>query len=571
MRLNFQQKLILSFFVIFTVFAVGIVVFEQKRARRYKTEALEERLDAYADQVSQYLLLNTRPQLDSLLRFMPTNLRLTLIDRSGKVLYDNGYPDPEEMENHSDRPEVAAAAIEGRGTFIRTSASVDRPYLYYAKDNGGSTIIRVALPYDIRVQSFLKPNNAFLYFMIALFLIGMGAIYYIGRYFGQSVKRLSNFSAMLNRHTDDILPAKFPDDEFGKVAARLAEDFRSIQKNEKQLAHEREKLLLHIQTSAEGVCFFAPDRKVAFHNGLFMQYFNMLSHNILFIGGDILNDPIFKSVADFLDNSDSDNYYETRIGAQGKDFLLRLNIFEDSSFEIILTDVTAQEKNRRMKQEMTGNIAHELRTPVTSIRGFLEILLDNEISENKSREYLERAYSQTKNLSELISDMSMLTRIDERQEAFDFTDVDTNKLLEKVCQDTALAREEKNISFRTDIPEGLTIRGNESLLYSVFRNLTDNVVHHAGESLDIEVKTIEIEDTTVCFSFADNGKGIADKSHLERLFERFYRVNEGRTRDMGGSGLGLSIVKHAVKLHGGSIVVRNRSTGGLEFIIRISK
>ena len=156
MKINFRQKLILSFLLIFTVFTAGIVVFEQQRARRYKTEALQERLDAYADQVSQYRLLHgTAAPMDSLLVLMPSELRLTLIDRTGRVIYDNAFADPGALENHAERPEVTEAVRSGSGTFIRTSTSNNRPYLYYAKDNGGSLIVRVALPYDM--QSF--PNK----------------------------------------------------------------------------------------------------------------------------------------------------------------------------------------------------------------------------------------------------------------------------------------------------------------------------------------------------------------------------------------------------------------------------
>ncbi|MDR1756522.1 MAG: two-component sensor histidine kinase [Culturomica sp.] len=562
MNLNFQQRLVLSFLVIFALFAAAIVLFDQGRIRRYKTEALQERLDAYAGEVSQYLLFRGGAPMDSLLRLMPSDIRLTLVERSGRVLYDNVVPDPDAMENHAERPEIRSAVRTGSGTFIRTSASNDRAYLYYAKDYGGSLIIRVALPYNIRLQSFLKPDNAFLYFIVGLFLIGLYFIYYTGRYFGRTVRHLRNFAASLDSTQNEVQAPKFPDNEFGEVAGRLAENFNRITANEKHLVQEREKLLLHIRTLAEGVCFFNPDRSVAFSNGLFVQYFNVLFD-------DMISVVRFPDVEKFLDDRGGDDYYETRLTGNGKEFLLRLNIFEDSSFEIILTDVTAQERNRRMKQELTGNVAHELRTPVTSIRGFLEILLHNDLGEAKAHEYLERAYFQTKTLSELISDMSLLTRLDGKQDAFVFSEVDAAQLLERVRIDMAAALSEKNIAFVVDIPPGLTLRGNESLLYSVFRNLTDNVTAHAGNDIEIRIKASSLRDGMVQFSFADTGAGIADQRHLNRLFERFYRVNEGRTRDTGGSGLGLSIVKNTIQFHGGAISVRNNLPTGLEFIFTL--
>ncbi len=572
MKLNFQQKLVLSFIIIFAVFATGIVVFEQGRARRYKTEALGERLDAYADEILQHL--STRgpdASLDTLLQIMPPDLRITLVDHSGRVTFDNAFSDPSALENHSDRPEIASAAATGRGMEIRTSASNDKPYLYYAKNDGRATVVRVALPYNIRVQSFLKPDNAFLYFVLGLLVVGFVFIYYVSRYFGRSVRHLRDFSEALNGGNAVVGATDFPDDDFGEIAGRLVDDFNRIGESRKQLSREREKLLLHIQTSAEGVCFFNADRTVAFYNGLFMHYLNTLSGGNVVSGHEILSDTNFAPVTAFLDNAAGDDYYETRLGKHGKEFLLRLNIFDDRSFEIILNDITAQEKNKRLKQEMTGNIAHELRTPVTSIRGFLEILLDNDLDEAKSREYLQRAYSQTKTLSNLIADMRLLTRIDEKQEPLKVSDIDMNRLLDKVRADTCAALAERNITLVTDIPTGLTVKGNESLLYSIFRNLTDNVVTHAGSDVQIVVEARQPDDDRemVRFSFADNGRGIVRGGHLARLFERFYRVGEGRTRETGGSGLGLSIVKNAVQYHGGTINVHNVEPHGLRFVFTL--
>lgn len=570
MKTSFQQKLILSFLIIFTVFTAGIVLFEQQRAGKYKTEALQQKLDAYADEVYNYIQLHNRQApMDSLLALMPANLRLTLMERSGHVIFDNVFHDPLLLENHAGRPEIKGAVQNGIGTFIRTSASNSLPYLYYAKDIGNSTIVRVALPYDIQVQSFLKPDNAFLYFVIALFMLGLGFIYYIGHYFGKSVRNLRNFSQALHSGSSrkrDI--PEFPDDEFGQIGKKLLQDFDQISESEKKLVQEREKLLLHIQTSAEGICFFNCDQTVAFYNGLFLQYFNIISSQTLAAGDQILNEARFDPVNQFLNNPGTDEYFETRISGNGREFMLRLNIFEDKSFEIILIDITAKEKTRRLKQEMTGNIAHELRTPVTSIRGFLELVLNNQPGKDKTREFLERAYSQTRTLSELIADMSLLTRIDEKQASFDHSTVDITQVVQKVYADTSSALAEKNISFTADIPEGLKIKGNESLLYSVFHNLTDNARLYAGENTAILIKVIEIRDGMAYFSFADTGKGIQEQ-HLNRLFERFYRINEGRTRDTGGSGLGLSIVKNVIQYHGGSITVRNGINKGLELLFKL--
>ncbi len=406
------------------------------------------------------------------------------------------------------------------------------------------TLAAYALLFGIII--FEQAGNRFLYGAIAIFIINFVLIMSIRRYFNESINQLKNLSDIQDRN------------------------LHKIKENEKRLAREKGKLFMHLQASAEGICFFNADKTVAFYNGLFLQHFNLISHNSVAVGKEILTDECFNAAVTFLNNSANEDYFETHIISQGRNFSLHMNVFGDKSFEIILVDVTTREKSRRLKQEMTGNIAHELRTPVTSIRGFLEILLNNNLPEEKKHDYTKRAFLQTQVLSELISDMSLLTKIDGKADALQLENVNISQLISKVYADMSSALEEKCIKFSSDVPQDIIISGNPSLLYSIFRNLTENVLRHAGSNVDISIKIQEIYDGRVYFIFADNGKGIEDEKHLSRLFERFYRVDKGRTRDAGGSGLGLSIVKNAVFFHGGKIRVRKGKDKGLEFLFSLA-
>ena len=228
-----------------------------------------------------------------------------------------------------------------------------------------------------------------------------------------------------------------------------------------------------------------------------------------------------------------------------------------------------QEKTRLIKQEMTGNIAHELRTPVTSIRGYLETVLEQPLDEEIKEHFITRAYHQTIVLSELIQDMSLLTKIEEAPQLFKMERVSTPQLLQTLKSDLALLLQEKNIDMQWHLPDDLVINGNQNLLYAIFRNLTDNVIRYAGENIKIRINKYNEDKEFYYFSFYDTGIGIDNENSLNRLFERFYRINEGRPRDSGGSGLGLSIVKNAVILHKGTITVKNRNEGGLEFLFTL--
>jgi len=377
------------------------------------------------------------------------------------------------------------------------------------------------------------------------------------------------FAWFINSYLSNSKQLKKLKEEIKDVKNNSANIIHKIKENELRLAQEKEKLLMHMQASAEGICFFKPDRTVDFYNGLFLQYFNIISHESLSVEREMLKDEVFAPVLDFLNNYANEDYYETRVTRQGNEFSLRVNAFADKSFEIILIDITFREKTKRLKQEMTGNIAHELRTPVTSIRGFLEIILNNNISDEKRKEYLERMYLQIRTLSELIADMSLLAKIDGKAESLSFGKVNINQLLEKVQTDTITAMSEKGINFKANIPENLVINGNRNLIYSIFRNLTDNAIRYAGENISINIWLYEIRNGMAYFVFSDNGKGVKEDIPPERLFERFYRIEAGRTRDTGGSGLGLSIVKNAVLFHKGTITARNGSAGGLEFMFSL--
>lgn len=572
MKLSYKKKLFLYFVCIFALFTIGIAVFEQTHEKQYKTEELEGKLDVYAEMVNavlaqhpnQYLLL------DSLHGLFPNNIRLTLIDRQGEVLYDNAITDSH-LENHAQRPEVLTAKEEGVGSNIRISASNNLEYLYYAK-RFNAYFVRVALPYDIQVQNFLKADNGFLYFILMFFVGMLFLINYVASRFSKSINQLRDFTVSAEDNDINSMFIDFPQDELGEVGAKIANNYQQLKKSKKEIALEREKLLQHVHSSEEGLCFFSANKSVEFYNGLFIQYLRVIIDGESNAPSSILTDISFSKVISFLANhGEHENYFGMQITKQGKHFTVRVNVFDDESFEIIINDITKQDKTRLLKQEMTGNIAHELRTPVTSIRGYLETVLEQSLDADKERHFLTKAYNQVLVLSELIQDMGLITKIEESQQSFQLEQVNINHLLGRLKTDLEIPLQEKEIQMNWNFGKDILVNGNHNLLYSVFRNLTDNVIRYAGNNINIKISTYNEDKDFYYFSYADNGIGISDEHHLTRLFERFYRVNEGRTRDTGGSGLGLSIVKNAILFHKGTIAAKNKQGGGLEFLFKLPK
>lgn len=231
-----------------------------------------------------------------------------------------------------------------------------------------------------------------------------------------------------------------------------------------------------------------------------------------------------------------------------------------------------KERNKRLKQEMTNNIAHELKTPVASIRGYLESLNDNpDIDVKKRRHFIDRALAQTLRLSSLIQDIGLITKLEESSQLFAKEQVDIREIIAEACSELDLQIQEAGDVVRCELPDTLPLSGNRSLIYAIFRNLIENVLHHAGKGLEIVVR-IDKEAKSDGYNFIlyDTGRGIPEKD-LDRIFDRFVRLDDGRDCRSGGTGLGIAIVKHAVQFHGGTINAENRPEGGLLFRFSLNK
>ena len=228
------------------------------------------------------------------------------------------------------------------------------------------------------------------------------------------------------------------------------------------------------------------------------------------------------------------------------------------------------DETKKYKQELTHNVAHELKTPVTGIRGYLETLLQQEnIDKDQSRFFLERAYAQTLRLSSIINDISILNKIEESPDKFDIEPVNIRQCLLEIESDLAFKLEEKKIVFSNKVDDNIIIKGSSFLIYSLFKNLIDNSIEHGGEKIEICTESKGCDSKFAYFCYYDTGKGVSEE-HLDRIFERFYRVEKSRSRKSGGSGLGLSIVKNAIKLQKGNVTVSNRPGGGLKFEIALA-
>ena len=224
----------------------------------------------------------------------------------------------------------------------------------------------------------------------------------------------------------------------------------------------------------------------------------------------------------------------------------------------------------RIKQQLTNNINHELKTPVASIQVCLETLLSGiNLTEEKRQELIERCYANNERLRRLLEDVSLITRMESGSQLIGKESVTINHIIDEVKDELDIMPENERLNLHTNFNEEVVVEGNLSLIGSIFRNLTENAIAYSGGK-NIFITLVENNDEQCVIRFEDDGRGV-EEEQLPRLFERFYRVDKGRSRRLGGTGLGLAIVKHAVQFHGGNITVCNRTEGGLRFEFSLRK
>ncbi|MBR2233707.1 MAG: histidine kinase [Prevotella sp.] len=237
----------------------------------------------------------------------------------------------------------------------------------------------------------------------------------------------------------------------------------------------------------------------------------------------------------------------------------------------------SEEDKVRIKRQLTQNAAHELKTPAASIHGYLESILDHpDMPEEKRNHFLQRCFAQSERMNKLLFDMSALTKLDEMDGSkakMEYRQVNVVQVIQSVLDDTSLQLQDRGIIPRLQVPQRVEVLGDQSLIYSIFRNLIDNAIVYANGAsrLDITCRELEVDGRHFYeFSVSDNGPGV-EPQHLEHLFERFYRIDKGRSRKLGGTGLGLAIVKNAVAAHGGTATALPTPGGGLTIRITLAR
>ena len=487
-----------------------------------------------------------------------TSLRFTLIDKSGRVLIDSdvSYSEIQHLDNHANRPEIKAAYAKGEGSSIRYSKTVNEKLFYFAKTLPNGNVLRLAYPlfYLTEIENSINLQMSIVFAVLTITIGIIAAL--LARKFSLPIQKLNYIADNIEDGKTNIHFPRFRDAHMAKIASLIYKIYNAMLQKQNTIKNEQEKLKLIFTVMDEGIILTDLDNNIIHVNDSFLELFDVN----LKIGDNLhkaLNDA--ELINFFDDIMQKDNIKRTQIPFREKVFEVYLNTL-DSQKLVIIHDITGRIKYELFKAELTGNISHELKTPISMIMNYAETLISNDSLDTKTRKkFLQTIYSSSNRLNELINDIVELHKLESVGDDFE---VDESVNLVQMKEDLeTLYSATKGISVNFQVDD-LNVNIFNEHLYSIITNLVDNAVKYSdGDKIDVFLKK---SGDYLVVTVDDEGPRIPEADR-DRIFERFYTCSKSRNKQYSGTGLGLSIVKHIASLYEGVVKLKTNSYGGNSF------
>lgn len=466
-----------------------------------------------------------------------SNVRITLIDKDGIVLFDN-QAEAKTLENHAMRQEIMEAVAVGAGEAERFSDTLDKTTYYYAVRLEDGKILRLARTIDSIYKSVLQ--------MLPI----MGGIVIVVAFLASIVARRVTFNLIkpLDQVNLDEPLDNETYDELAPFLTRIAKQKRQLSKNLKKLRGKQEELTIITNNMNEGLVLLNGQQNVLFINESAAKIFGFSAKEV--IGRNILSVDRAQEVQDLLQKVSQAGKGEGLYEKDGHFYQLSGSSVNGSGSVILIYDVTEKMTAEKLRREFSANVSHELKTPLQSILGYAEIMKNGLVKDEDKQRFLERIHAEAGNMIELIQNIMELSRLDENKTLDEFEDVDLLKLAQSVTLRLKHKAQTKGVTLNVS-GSSACVCGVQSILSEVLYNLVDNSIKYNKDNGKVDVKVQDgSEEVTVSVSDTGIGIGAADR---ERVFERFYRADKSHSKEIGGAGLGLSIVKHGVLFHKGRV------------------
>lgn len=478
--------------------------------------------------------------------------RITLIGADGTVLEDTSA-NPAEMDNHADREEVKDALLKGSGTSVRYSKTLTEKTVYYARRMENGNVLRISTTQYTVMTVVLGLLQPLIYVLVLALILSFA----LSSRVSKSVIKPINEIDLDHPENSDAY------EELTPLLHRILNQQKTIKKQLNEAKKHRDEFKLITENMSEGFLITDRDGRLLSCNSAALKLLDADENDGTVLSLNRTGD-FRKTVHAALSGERAEN---TMTHGENTYNLIANPVFEGDKTigaVIVIIDVTESRRRELIRREFTANVSHELKTPLTSISGFAELLSAGGVPEDTVTDFAKTIYTEAQRLISLVSDIIKISELDEKSVCYEKENVNITELSRDVARRLKMSADKKNVKIGIS-GEDISVYGVRKILDEMIFNLCDNAVKYNKEGGTVEIR-VKKEDGKIVLSVRDTGIGIAP-SQQSRVFERFYRVDKSRSKAEGGTGLGLSIVKHGAMYHGAEIKLTSTPGEGTEVTV----